>query len=124
MRSYEETTVGGYTPDEGEEYMNPKQIEFFKNILLGQKQKTVLSIDQLKEELAQCDARDSNISSTEIKESLAWSIHRKGSLLNDIDFALARIEGGKFGFCIRTKKKIGIKRLLASPTAKTIVDLK
>ena len=39
-------------------------------------------------------------------------------IMREIDDALNRIQHGTYGFCVATGEKIGIRRLIALPTAK------
>ena len=50
-------------------------------------------------------------------------IQRLNTELIDIDDALTRIQTGVYGICEKTGKQIPIERLLASPTARFVVNV-
>jgi DnaK suppressor protein len=106
-------------PDE--EYMNEKQMEFFRLRLTMLKDDLLSNAGETTEHLRE----DTSIvpdpaDRATIEEEHALELRtrdRERKLLKKISQALARIEGGDYGYCDETGEPIGIARLLARPTA-------
>ncbi len=118
--------IKDYMPSESEEYMNPKQLEYFKhklllwrNDLLTDSQET---LKHLKEENRQePDLNDR--ASLEMDTSLELKTRdRYRKLLDKIDAALERIESEDYGYCNETGDEIGLKRLQARPIATLSIE--
>jgi DnaK suppressor protein len=103
------------------EYMNDKQLEFFRTRLQGLKDDLLSNAGQTTENLRE----DTSIvpdpaDRATIEEEHALELRtrdRERKLLKKISQALARIEAGDYGFCDETGEPIGLARLLARPTA-------
>jgi len=103
------------------EYMNDKQLEFFRARLEAQKDDLLSNAGETTEHLRE----DTSIvpdpaDRATIEEEHALELRtrdRERKLLKKISQALARIEGGDYGFCDETGEPIGLGRLLARPTA-------
>lgn len=116
----------GYKPGSREEYMNPKQVEYFrqkleswKNELLAESNKT---LDHLREENHNTpDTNDQASEETERSFELRTR-NRYRKLLDKIDEALARINQGEYGYCEETGEEIGLKRLEARPVATLCIE--
>ena len=110
-----------YTPSDKEEYMNAKQLEYFKKKLLTWKnelmEETKVTLDHLKEEkLDEPDFVDNASIETDIEtEVQIQDNHSK--LIKKIDAALERIENKTYGYCEEYGEPIGLERLKASPIA-------
>ena len=116
----------GYKPTEKEEYMNPKQLEYFRAKLLNWRKELLEesreTIDHLKEEnWHEPDIADRASLETEAGVELRTR-NRYLKLISKIDAALRRIEDGSYGFCEETGDKIGIKRLEARPVATMTIE--
>ena len=106
-------------PDD--EYMNDKQLDFFRNRLQQQKDDLLSNADQTTENLRE----DTTIvpdpaDRATIEEEHALELRtrdRERKLLKKIAQSLARIESGDYGYCDETGEPIGVARLLARPTA-------
>ena len=115
-----------YVPSEKEEFMNPKQLEYFKNVLSSWKEDIIegssSTIDHLKEESSnKPDSADR--ASIESERSLELRTRdRERKLLSKIEKALKKIEDGSYGYCEETMKPISIKRLVARPIATLSVE--
>lgn len=104
-----------------DEYMNDKQLEFFRTRLQGLKDDLLSNAGQTTENLRE----DTSIvpdpaDRATIEEEHALELRtrdRERKLLKKISQALARIEAGDYGFCDETGEPIGLARLLARPTA-------
>jgi DnaK suppressor protein len=106
-------------PDE--EYMNEKQMAFFRFKLAKLKQDILNSAGETTEHLREDtvivpDPADR----ATIEEEHALELRtrdRERKLLKKIEQSIARIDAGDYGFCDETGEPIGVGRLLARPTA-------
>ena len=119
-------SAGSYKPTEKEEYMNPKQLDYFRTKLLDWRKELIdesrETIDHLKEEnWHEPDIADRASLETEAGVELRTR-NRYLKLISKIDAALKRIEVGEYGFCEETGEKIGIKRLEARPVATMTIE--
>jgi DnaK suppressor protein len=116
----------GYKPTEKEEYMNPSQLEYFKQKLLSWRDSLIEesreTIDHLKEEnWHESDIADRASLETEAGVELRTR-NRYLKLISKIDSGLRRIEDGSYGFCEETGEPIGLKRLEARPVATLSIE--
>ena len=103
------------------EYMNDKQLEFFRVRLQGQKDDLLSNAGETTEHLRE----DTTIvpdpaDRATIEEEHALELRtrdRERKLLKKISQALARLDTGEYGYCDETGEPIGLPRLLARPTA-------
>jgi DnaK suppressor protein len=103
------------------EYMNDKQLEFFRTILEAQKADLLSNAGETTEHLRE----DTTIvpdpaDRATIEEEHALELRtrdRERKLLKKISQSISRIESGEYGFCDETGEPIGLGRLLARPTA-------
>jgi DnaK suppressor protein len=103
------------------EYMNDKQLEFFRSRLQEQKDSLLSNAGETTEHLRE----DTSIvpdpaDRATIEEEHALELRtrdRERKLLKKISQALAKIEAGEYGYCDETGEPIGLGRLLARPTA-------
>lgn len=108
-------------------YMNDEQLAFFKEKLLKQKQDILTGLRETSANLQnqEREADDNDRASLEEERWLELRIRdREGKLLAKIDEALKRIEDGSYGYCEDTGDEIGLKRILARPTATLSIDAK
>ena len=110
-----------YRPSEDEEFMNPLQLEYFRQKLLRWRAELVAessgTLQHLKEEsLLKPDLTDRASLETERAIELRTR-DRERKLISKIDAALGRIEEGTYGFCEDSDEPIGIRRLEARPIA-------
>jgi DnaK suppressor protein len=116
----------GYVPTDKEEYMNPQQLEYFRQKLLKWKEElefeSQITVDHLKQEnWNEADLNDR--ATVEADTSLELRTRdRYRKLMNKIDEALQRIEEGTYGYCEETGDPIGIKRLEARPIATLSIE--
>lgn len=116
----------GYKPTEKEEYMNPKQLEYFRQKLVAWRDELMQdsreTIENLKEEnWHEPDIADRASLETEAGVELRTR-NRYLKLISKIDAALKRIEDGEYGYCEETGEPIGIKRLEARPIASLSIE--
>ena len=103
------------------EYMNDKQLEFFRATLQKLKDDLLSNAGETTEHLRE----DTSIvpdpaDRATIEEEHALELRtrdRERKLLKKISQSLGRIESGDYGFCDETGEPIGLGRLLARPTA-------
>lgn len=110
-----------YRPSEDEEFMNPVQLEFFRQKLLRWRAELLAesseTLQHLKEEsLSEPDIADRATLETDRFTELRTR-DRERKLISKIDEALQRIEDGTYGFCEETDEPIGLRRLEARPIA-------
>jgi DnaK suppressor protein len=117
-----------YKTKRGEEYMNDKQREHFKNILKKWKSALMEEVDRtvthMKDEAANFpDPADRATQEEEFSLELRTR-DRERKLIKKIDSTIERIEQDDYGFCDACGVEIGIKRLEARPTASLCIDCK
>jgi DnaK suppressor protein len=103
------------------EYMNEKQLEFFRFRLQALKDDLLSNAGETTEHLRE----DTSIvpdpaDRATIEEEHALELRtrdRERKLLKKISQSLTRIEAGDYGYCDETGEPIGLGRLLARPTA-------
>ena len=110
-----------YRPSEEEPYLNPMQLEYFRQKLLRWRAELLVesndTLQHLKEEsLLKPDLTDRASLETDTAIELRTR-DRERKLISKIDAALQRIEDGSYGYCEDTDEPIGIKRLEARPIA-------
>ncbi|WP_374377203.1 RNA polymerase-binding protein DksA [Dongia sp.] len=110
-----------YRPSDKEPFMNPVQVEYFRQKLLAWKGELLResgeTLSHLQEEsLSEPDLADR--ASLETDRSLELRTRdRERKLIQKIDEALGRIEDGSYGYCEETGEPISLKRLEARPIA-------
>jgi len=115
-----------YRPSEKEEYMNAKQLEYFRQKLLAWRQDLIdesqETINNLRGEVRDV-GDEAERASRETENSLELRTRdRYRKLLGKIDQALARIDDNSYGFCEETGEEIGLARLEARPIATLCLD--
>ena len=110
-----------YRPSEDEEFMNPMQLEYFRQKLLRWRAELLAesteTLQHLKDEsLLKPDLTDRASLETDRAIELRTR-DRERKLISKIDAALQRIEDGSYGFCEETDEPIGLRRLEARPIA-------
>ena len=110
-----------YAPSEDEEFMNPMQLEYFRQMLLNWRSELIQEAGETLNNLnsgnlQQPDMADRASLETDHQIELRTR-YRERKLIIKIDEALSRIENGTYGFCEDTDEPIGLKRLMARPIA-------
>ena len=110
-----------YRPSDNEDYMNEKQLAYFREKLLAWRaeleEESIKTLHHLQEEPHnEPDVNDRASTETD------WAIElrtrdRERKLIVKIDEALERISNGSYGYCEETGIPIGIARLEARPIA-------
>ena len=126
MTAKTEKLPKGYSPTPAEEYMSPRQIEYFR-------QKLTVWRDELVEESRetisnlQSEVRDvgdeAERATRETENSLELRTRdRYRKLINKINKTLTRLDEGDYGYCEETGEEIGLLRLEARPIATLCLD--
>lgn len=115
-----------YVPSDEEEFMNPKQQEYFRRKLLEWKQsildesrETVASLQDVSLNLPDLTDRASEESNRRLE---LRTRDRQRKLIGKIDAALRRIDAGEYGYCEVTGEPIGLRRLDARPIATLSIE--
>lgn len=110
-----------YKPSDGEEFMNPMQLEYFRQKLsnwraelLNESNGTLSSLQN--ENLAEPDLADRATRETDRAIELRTR-DRERKLISKIEEALLRIDEGDYGYCEETNEPISLRRLEARPIA-------
>jgi DnaK suppressor protein len=115
-----------YRPSEDEEFMNPVQLEYFRQKLIRWRGELLREADGTLASLSEGGILEPDITdraSVETDRALELRTRdRARKLITKIDQALHRIELGTYGFCEETDEPIGIKRLEARPIATMSVE--
>ncbi len=115
-----------YRPSEGEEFMNPLQLEYFRQKLLRWRAELLREADDTLASLSEGGIHEADITdraSVETDRALELRTRdRARKLINKINQALARVEAGTYGFCEETGEPIGLKRLEARPIATLSIE--
>ena len=103
------------------EYMNDKQLDFFRVRLQQQKDDLLSSAGETTEHLREdTSIVPDPVDRATIEEEHALELRtrdRERKLLKKIAQSLTRLETGEYGFCDETGEPIGLARLMARPTA-------
>jgi len=111
----------GYRPTADEEFMGPRQLEYFwlklnawRESLVRESRETMALLQE--EPLKEADVTDRASSETD------WGLElrtrdRQRKLISKIDAALRRVANGEFGYCEVTGEPIALSRLEARPIA-------
>ena len=118
--------AGDYVPNDGEDYMNEAQAEYFGRLLQAWKRAILDSSADTLHQLQEGPIREPDLNDRASSET-DWGIElrtrdRQRKLIAKIDSALRRIEEGEYGYCEVTGEPIGLGRLIARPIATMTVE--
>ena len=117
-----------YKPKAREEYMNPRQLAHFRQILESLKLELSQDIDRTvhtMQDEATIFADPNDRASQESDMALELrNRDRERKLIKKIDETIARIDSGDYGYCDSCGVEIGLRRLEARPTATLCIDCK
>ncbi len=113
--------VEEYVPHDAEPFMNERQKAFFrkrlddwKSEIIRESQDTVSTLQNDTRNISDVADR----ASEETDRALELRTRdRQRKLIAKIDSALRSIDQGEYGYCAHTGEPIGLKRLMARPTA-------
>ena len=120
--------IAPYVEKRGEEYMNEKQTEHFRQILLAWKRELMEEVDRtvhhMQDEAANFpDPNDRATQESDFSMELRTR-DRERKLIKKIDESLMNLENDEYGYCEACGVEIGIRRLEARPTATQCIDCK
>ena len=120
--------IAPYSEKRGEEYMNEKQTEHFRQILLAWKRELMEEVDRtvhhMQDEAANFpDPNDRATQESDFSMELRTR-DRERKLIKKIDESLMNLENEEYGYCEACGIEIGIRRLEARPTATQCIDCK
>lgn len=111
----------GYRPSEDEDFMNERQLEYFRRKLQAWKEEI---LRESRETVAHLQAETENHpdladrATSETDRALELRTRdRQRKLISKIEEALRRIDDGSYGYCEETGEPIGLARLDARPIA-------
>lgn len=115
-----------YVPTDDEAYMNDRQLDYFRMLLLEWKKSIHTAAGQTLQSLQDGPIREPDLNDRASSET-DWGIElrtrdRQRKLISKIDAALRRIDAGEYGYCEVTGDPIGLKRLIARPVATMTVE--
>ena len=115
-----------YRPAADEEFMNPIQVEYFRQKLLRWRADLRKEADGTLASLSEGGIHEADITdraSVETDRALELRTRdRARKLISKIDQALQRLETGNYGYCEETGEPIGLKRLEARPIATLSIE--
>ena len=115
-----------YRPAEDEDFMNPRQVEYFRQKLLRWRSELLKDADGTLASLSEGGIHEADITdraSVETDRALELRTRdRARKLITKIDQALLRVENGTYGFCEETGDPIGLRRLEARPIATLSIE--
>ncbi len=110
-----------YEPTEHEEFMSPRQLEFFRRRLLDWKADLLREAGTTLNHLTQGNLQQPDLAdraSLETDHQIELRTRdRERKLISKIDEALDRIRNGSYGYCEETDEPIALRRLMARPIA-------
>jgi RNA polymerase-binding protein DksA len=116
----------GYKPSASEEYMNPLQLEYFRQKLISRREELVeeskQTIENLRDEVRDI-GDEAERASRETENALELRTRdRYRKLINKIESIIKRVDEGDYGYCVDTGEEIGLDRLEARPQAERTID--
>ncbi len=107
------------------DYMNADQLAFFRQRLLDLKRELLENVRDTSEHLRETEAASDPSDRATQEEEQAIELRtrdRERKLLKKIDETLQRIDESNYGYCTESGESIGIRRLLARPTATLSIE--
>ena len=107
------------------DYMNAEQLAFFRRCLEDQRDDLLNNFTQTTRHLQKTESKPDPVDRATQEEEYAIELRtrdRERKLLHKIEIAIQRINRGEYGYSEETGEPIGLKRLLARPTATLTVE--
>ena len=128
MREVTTKQFAPYVEKKGESYMNKRQLGHFRKLLNEWKSDLGQDIDRTvhtmqDEATVFADPNDRATQESDMALELR-NRDRERKLIKKIDEMIAKIDAGEYGYCESCGVEIGLKRLLARPTASLCIDCK
>ena len=115
-----------YRPSSDEEFMNPLQLEYFRQKLLKWRGDLLREAGETLSSMGQGGIIEADLTdraSVETDRALELRTRdRARKLISKIDQALERIENGTYGYCEESGEPIGLRRLEARPIATLSIE--
>ena len=115
-----------YRPSDTEEFMNPIQVEYFRQKLFRWRAELLREADGTLASLSEGGIHEADITdraSIETDRALELRTRdRARKLISKIDQALTRIDNGTYGYCDESDEPISLKRLEARPIATMSIE--
>ena len=108
-----------------EEYMNEDQLAFVRELLVKQQDELIENASNTATELKKHETAPDPADRATQEEEYALELRtrdRERKLLGKIQATIRLIDEGEYGYCQDTGEPIGLKRLLARPTATLSVE--
>jgi DnaK suppressor protein len=117
-----------YEMKKGEDYMNPQQVEHFRDLLHSWKAELMVKVDEtvhhMQDEAANFpDPNDRATQESDFTMELRTR-DRERKLIKKIEESLTRLDNDEYGYCESCGIEIGVRRLEARPTATECIDCK
>jgi DnaK suppressor protein len=117
-----------YKPKGKEEYMNARQLAYFRHMLEDMKRELSQDIDRTVHTMQDeatifADPNDRASQDSDMSLELR-NRDRERKLIKKIDETIQRIDAGEYGYCDACGVEIGLKRLEVRPTATLCIDCK
>ncbi len=115
-----------YRPSESEDFMNARQLDYFRRKLHDWKDGILRESSETLETLKNESLREADLADRASSET-DWSLElrtrdRQRKLISKIEEALRRIDEGEYGYCEVTGEPISLARLEARPIATMTVE--
>ena len=107
------------------DYMNEAQLAFFRQRLVDMQNELLQNADDTTEHLRENEVVPDPADRATIEEEHALELRtrdRERKLMSKIQSSIRAIDEGDYGYCKDTGEPIGLKRLLARPTANLSVE--
>jgi DnaK suppressor protein len=107
------------------DYMNEAQLAFFRDLLVRMRDDILRKADETVEHMREVDNVSDPADRATVEEEHTLELRtrdRERKLLKKIEQAIERIDAGEYGYCDETGEPIGIRRLLARPTATLTIE--
>ena len=110
----------GYQPSADEEFMNPKQVEYFRQRLEQSRADLRRELDAIpslgSDDSSPAGDQTDHASANSEREFEIQNRERVQILLRQTERALSKLENGTYGYCEDTGEPIDLKRLMAQPS--------
>ena len=115
-----------YRPSSTEEFMDPLQLEYFRQKLRRWRNELLREADETLNSLGEGGISEADLTDrASIETGRALELRtrdRARKLISKIDQALERIENGTYGYCEESGEPIGLRRLEARPIATLSIE--
>lgn len=108
-----------------DDYMNADQLAFFRELLVKLQDELIANANATTGHLQEHESAPDPVDRATQEEEYALELRtrdRERKLLSKIQASIRSIDEGEYGFCRDTGEPIGLKRLLARPTATLSVE--